>query len=124
MYKYYSPENIKLIQDECERRGWGRPAPDNLRYYMNLALLIDRGQFNVSCVPNYMQLLDQFVDVLNKRTLAIIEPYIYGIKFGLEQYYRDINQMRDIPEYPMFRSEGARRADVPLEFPYYHGGMY
>ena len=118
MYRFYSDTNVKRIQDECEKRNWGRPAPWSLRYYMDLALQFDRGQFNVTCVPNYQALLDEFIETLNKRVMAIIQPYIVANKFGYQQYLRDINQMRNIPEYPEYAQ--AKNRDAPVVHPYYY----
>lgn len=119
MALFYSPANIAKIQDMCEHKGLGRPSAQGLRYYQDIILTIDRGQFNACCVPNYPQLIHEFVDNLNRNVMAMIEPYMTATKFGYEQYYRDINQMRNIPDYPVGSADGSRKNTIPLEFSYY-----
>ncbi len=121
MYLFYSGENIARLQDECERRGMGRPGWRDLRYYQDLVLSEDRYQFNRECFRSeeeYMALIRECVATANENVIRRITPVINANRFGYQQFYLALNNIRNIPDHPV--SGSARRSDIPLQFPYYN----
>ncbi len=119
-YLFFSAQNVAYLQRECQRRGWGTPRPNSLLPFMMQALQLDRGIYNVACVPNIVQTTQEHVQNLNDRVLLNIRPIMLSTKAGFEQYYRDINQMRRIPDQPVAKPADYATKSQTIISPYYY----
>lgn len=119
MLAFYSPENVRLIQDALRRAGLGTPRPWSLKPYMDQAIRYERGVYNPNCVPDYAGAIRRQIETLNHRVVHMVRPIMEATKFGFEQYYRDIN-MRRLPEYPHMQPPAEDRGSDGVLHPYYY----
>lgn len=119
-YAFFSAENVAKLQRMCQEHGLGTPRPNSLLPFMMQALQFDRGVYNAACVPNILETTNEQVDALNHRVLLNIRPIMQATKFGFEQYYRDINQMRRIPDHPVLEPGNYSARSQTMVHPYYY----
>jgi hypothetical protein len=118
-YKFYSAENVRKIQQMCVDAGLGLPRPWSLKPYMDQVFSYNAGIYNVDCIPDYNQYIDEHVEALNNMLLLNIRPRMQATKAGFQQYYRDINTRR-IPDNPVSVPVGYKTKSQTIINPYYY----
>ena len=120
--RFYSQENTQYLLGQLKGYGYGSTRPQEIKPFMDLAASLYNGDSGLIPLSNRYRPSDveNAVQAMNRRVLDELENRLRVSRFGMEQYYRDIQYHR-FPEYPA-QSGCKPRKRESLMFPNYYQG--